>query len=162
MATEEVRQTVFPDLQHLSSTNIQRLSSDIKIFHLSLSLSLGLAVCLSPEPSEPLIEICNTMQCTINLQKTHYLIVRWGTQALPGRWWKGKWNERRTVSPVSLMLMEWADRLNEQEIVIVSGRQVSAKLPEKHKQATVEINRQTSCCLTVGCDRECKIHLFNV
>lgn len=125
----------FPDLQHLSSSNIQRPSSDIKMFP-----SLSFCLSFSPEPSEPSIEICNTMQRTINLQKTHYLIVHWGTRASPGRWWKGKWNERRTVSPVFIMLMEWADRLNEEREMWLC---LEDGLQRNNQQNTTSNNQQT-------------------
>lgn len=88
---------------------------------------LGLAVCAFLEPSEPSIEICYKIQQTINLQKSHYLIAHRGSQALPGRWSNGKWDEWRTTSPVFIKLMEWADGLSDKQELWLCVEDRSAK-----------------------------------
>lgn len=105
--------------------------------HHNLPLYLCLAVCLSADPSELLTEMCNTLQCTINLQKTHYLIVHWGIQSSPGRWWKGKWNEQHAVNPVLIMLMEWADSLCDEQVMWLCREEETVEQQAKlNKQQT--------------------------
>lgn len=137
--------------KHLSTSNIQRPSLDLKI---CLCLSVCPTVCVSLEQSEPSIEICNKIQHTINLQKTHYLILHRGTQALPGRWSKGKWDEWCTVSPVFIMLMEWTDRLNEKLEMWLCLEDRLGNKQQLHQQTSAS-EVLFKCWLK---DTECKIY----